>query len=73
MRLIAVLLALFLMLGGLGAAPRETSADAGTIAAGIAVLAAGAGVSYGGCVAMRAVTMPDTAPVTPPAPEYSMP
>lgn len=66
MRLIAILSILFLVLGGLGAAPRETGADAGAIAAGVAVMAAGAGVSYGGCVAMRAAAKPDISPVTPP-------
>lgn len=69
---VALLLGLFLLLGGLGTAPRETSADAGAIVAGVAVMAAGAGVSYGGCVALKAATKPD-APMPPPEPQYSAP
>lgn len=72
MKLVAALLMLFVLLGGLGGAPRETSADAGAIAAGIAVMAGGAVVSYGGCVAMKAATRPDTTPM-PPEPQYSAP
>lgn len=53
---------IMVLLGGIG---RNASGDAGAIAAGAAALVAGAGVSYGGCVATSAAMKPDAPPVAP--------
>lgn len=73
MKLVAILLILFVLLGGLGGTPRETSADAGAIAASVAVMVAGAGVSYGGCIVIKAATRPDVTPIPPPESQFVAP
>lgn len=65
-----VVFMVMVLLGGIG---RSASGDAGAIAGGVAVLVAGAGATYGGCIAIRAAMKPEAPPLAQPATPESAP